>query len=234
MHDNAASILGLALRITPLTLSGAAVVGGEVHVTRSFISFSHTPEYVDGDTVEDKAADGGLCASYTTPPSFKNASLALALCDPNPSLHASLVGGTLLQPEVPLVPAAPVGWASPLEGAQVDVPVALEIWTRAIVGGKPAVVNPFWHWVFPMATLKMSGSRTMENGRMGVEFEGWSVGNSAVASTLAAFTEAPWEYTTNSAFQFARCAETVSTFGVSTAPTSTQGAFSPSFDPTFN
>lgn len=76
----------------------------------------------------------------------------------------------------------PVGWQSPTAAACGYDPanpngISLEVWTRAIVCGVPASVNPFWKFVVPRAYLDFKGERVIENGAMAHHFEGWGYGN---------------------------------------------------------
>lgn len=203
--DNATSVLGVALRITGLDEDGDPA-GLTSLVTKSFISFSFTPEYEEGDEQTEKMANGDLCLSYKHPNVFKRATLSLSLCDPDPYTHLLMAGGTALGVEN-------LGWAAPLSGDSPAAPVAIEVWSKAIVGGRQASVNPYWHYVFPYARMQLSGDRAMENGRMGVEFAGYSEGNASLGAVLTTADEAPWTYTTGSAIQYARAAAMPSTFG---------------------
>lgn len=93
-----------------------------------------------------------------------------------------------------------IGWAAPLSGT-VATPngVGLEVWSRAIIGGKPMAGTPYWRWVFPYGQFKMDGDRVLENGAMANVFTGESLGN-------AAFGDGPahdWNLGSLSAVQYA-------------------------------
>jgi hypothetical protein len=270
--DHAASVNGLALRVTKIDASGAPLVGlNNAFVTNAFMSQSFTPEYTEGEEIEEKAADGSVCVYYQMPDVLKRVTFELAICSPDPELYEMLVGGTILsaagtshtvtnkalatnvatltigahtiQVGASVVIAGvdatfdgtyvvtavtgttisyakvhadvtsgagtgtvteggPVsGWAAPLSGIE-STPngVSLEVWSRAIVGGKPASVNPFWRWVFPYTQMKLTGDRALENGMMANTFEGWGLGN-------ALWGDGPqndWDYTSDRAYQYAR------------------------------
>jgi hypothetical protein len=213
--DNASSVQGLALRLTPLTDEGL-VAGNTHYVTRQFISLSFTPEYEDADEITEKNADGSLCVQYKGNDSFKHVTVSLSICAPEPEMYHTLAGGTLLGPTGQA--AEHLGWAAPEVGSTPAPPVCIEVWSRAVVGGKMASVNPYWHWVFPQASLKLSGDRTLENGLLANGFEGLAVGNAGLQTALSAYDQAPWEYTTKSPMQYARVAEIPTTFG-SVTPT---------------
>lgn len=197
--DHAASVQGLALRVTKLGSTGAPLVGAENSwVTNAFMSMGFTPEYTEGEEIEEKAADGSVCVYYKMPDVLKRVTFELAICNPEPELQALMVGGTVLE-----VLTEPVGYAAPETGVDATPNgVSIEVWSRAIVAGKPAVVNPFWRWVFPYAQMKLSGDRTLENGMMANTFEGWGVGN-------ADWGDGPqndWDHTSERAYQHARAA----------------------------
>ena len=93
------------------------------------------------------------------------------------------------------------GWAAPLQGT-IPVPngVAIEVWSRAILGGRPAAVNPFWRWVLPYALTKMNGERVLENGAMANVFDGSSLGNVGFGTGPAK----DWLFPSTSAIVYAR------------------------------
>ena len=102
------------------------------------------------------------------------------------------------------------GWAAPAAGV-IPTPngIALEVWSRAIVGGKPAVLNPYWRWVIPYAQGKLEGDRTLENGALATVFSGYGLGNTA-------FGDGPandWLQPSASAIQYARDTGYASTEG---------------------
>lgn len=93
------------------------------------------------------------------------------------------------------------GWAAP---AANTVPNAngnsIEVWSRAIVGGKPATVNPYWRWLIPYAQGRLEGDRTLENGALASVFSGTGLGN-------ANFADGPnndWLFPATSAIQYVR------------------------------
>jgi hypothetical protein len=102
------------------------------------------------------------------------------------------------------------GWASPAIGA-VSNPngVSIEVWSRAIVAGRPAAVNPYWRWVMPFMITRLEGDRTLENGALANVFSGKGLGN-------AAWNDGPandWSFGSNSALMFNRDSSAVTTEG---------------------
>lgn len=199
--DHAASVQGVALRVCKLGADGRPLVGPKTSITTSaFMRFGFTPEYTAGEEIEEKGADGSVCIYYQAPDVLKRVSFSLAICNPSPELHEMLIGGNILLPETG---TDAIGYAAPAAGVD-STPngVAFEIFSRAIVQGKPAAENPYWRWVFPYARMKLTGDRVLENGAMANEFEGWGVGNANYGRGAAG----DWPYQTDRAYQYARAA----------------------------
>lgn len=201
-QDYAASISGSVIRVTRLQADGTLLIGASAsYVTKSMISVSMTPEYEDGDEFVQKNAAGEVCVTFKAPDTLKRVSIEIAICNPDPEFTEMVAGGNLLS-----TAGQSVGWAAPLTGVNANPNgVAVEVWSRAIVGGKPASTNPYWHWVFPYVTLRQSGDRTIENDILATAFEGYSLGN-------AGFNDGPaaplWAFPslTDRAYAYARTA----------------------------
>ena len=176
-QDYAASVQGVAIRVTRLNANGTlSTTAGDSITTTKFIRVSFTPEYEDGDEFTEKAADGTLCISFKAPDVLKRCNLEIAICEPDPEITALLSGGLLLTDTGGLA----VGWSAPLVGEDVSgYGVAVEVWSRAIAGGKPSVLYPYFHWMFPYVKTRQSGDRVIENGMLANTFQGWGVGNMA-------------------------------------------------------
>jgi hypothetical protein len=182
-HDNAASVGGLAIRVTKLDAAGALVTGASAsYVTKKFVSLGYTPEYEDGEEFTTKAADGTVCASWKTARTLKRVTLSIALCDPDPEFSQIIAGGTLLSSG-----GQTVGWKMPLVGVDATPNgVAIEVWSIANVGGRQTSTNLYWHFVFPYAQMQLSGERAIQNDMMATSFEGWAVGNTGFGDGPAA------------------------------------------------
>lgn len=177
-NDGASSVQGLRLRVTPLEVDGT-VTGDptpRVLTTEGFITASFSPEYEDGDEINEKSANGAVCISWKAPDSFKRINFSLSVCSPDPETATLLTGGSIIfDPDTDEI----LGYASPKVGDTADKPVALEIWSYANVDGKPAAGLPYWYWIFPYVTLRYDGDREFANGALANEFSGWGVGNDA-------------------------------------------------------
>lgn len=196
--DYASSIQAVAVRATKLGADGAPLVGvSNAFVTTQFTRVSFTPEYEEGEEINEKGADGTVCVYYKMPDTLKRVNLQVAICKPQPEIYEMLADGSLLENAT----AEVVGYATPLVGTEPNPDgLGLEVWSRAIVDGRPAAVNPYIRWVFPYAKMRMDGERALENGSMAHQFSGWALGN-------AAFGDGPvgdWTFPTTSPMQFAR------------------------------
>lgn len=170
--DFASSVQGQRLRITPLESDGTVTPSGHVLTTSGFISLTFTPEYEDGDEIAEKAADGSVCISWKADDSFKRVTVGLSLCSPDPEATAMLTGGDLLWNGTAID-----GYASPAVGALDQPAVALEVWSIANVGGKPATGLPYFRWLFPYVKVRFDGDREFGNGALANEFTGQGLGN---------------------------------------------------------
>ena len=194
-QDYAASVQGVAIRVTRLDAAGTLLNGaGDSYTTSAFLRTSFTPEYEEGDEIVEKSADGTVCVSYKAPDTLKRITMELAICEPDTELSQLISGGLLLRKNYGTF-ASPqnksVGWAAPSVG---DDPsgngVALEVWSFAVADGRRASTNPYFHWVFPYAKLRQSGDRVIENGMLATTFEGYGLGN----VTFGCGLDGRWEY----------------------------------------
>lgn len=178
-RDGASSILGTWMRVTALDVAGNIDPNKPVLNTKGFITATFSPQFEEGDEITEKAADGSVCVSFKVDDSFTRVDFSLSLCDVDPEVTALLAGGNVILDDSNQV----IGYSSPEAGSKVGNPVAIEIWSQAIVAGKPASDNPFWHWVFPYVKVRYEGDREIGNSRLANEFTGQGVGNSALVGT---------------------------------------------------
>jgi hypothetical protein len=209
--DYAASVSGVAIRVTKLNTDGS-LIDTESYTSKSFIRVSFTPEYEEGDEITEKNADGTVCVSFKAPDTLKRVTMEIAVCDPDPVLSSMLSGGVLLagEPTASATTSEPLGWASAAVGEDPSGNgVAVEVWSRAIVAGKPAQPNPFFHWVFPYVKTRLSGDRVIENGLLANTYEGFGLGNSAFAEGPddTGGTAWRWPEVTDRPYMYARTAE---------------------------
>lgn len=178
-RDGATSILGTWMRVTPLDVAGNIDTDKPVLNSKGFITATFSPQFEEGDEITEKAADGSVCVSFKVDDSFTRVDYSLSLCDVDPEVTALLAGGNVIVDEDGVV----VGYTSPVAGAKVGNPVAIEVWSQAVIAGKPASDKPFFHWVFPYVKVRYEGDREIGNSRLANEFTGQGVGNSALVGT---------------------------------------------------
>lgn len=181
-QDYAASVQGVALRVTRLDSVGNLMTGPmDSYTTSSFIRLSFTPEYEEGDEITEKAADGTVCVSFKAPDTLKRTTMEIAICDPDPEFTALVSGGLLLtRQSTPGDQATTksVGWAASQVGEDPSGDgVAVEVWSYAVQNGKRAATNPYYHFIFPYVKVRQSGDRVIENGLLANTFEGFGLGN---------------------------------------------------------
>lgn len=198
-QDYAASISGAVIRLTRLNADGTTMVGPSAsYVTRGFIHFTITPQYEAGTDTTIKAADGAPCVTYQTPDTLKRVNVSVAICNPDPEFTEMISGGTILSSG-----GQSNGWAAaPIGSDPTPNGVAIEVWSKAIVNGKVASTNPYWHWLVPFAVLRQTGDRVIQDGVLATDFSGWGTGNSVFHSGAAPL----WAYTTDRAYAYARTA----------------------------
>lgn len=188
-QDNAASVRGLALRVTRLSADGSPVSGSadgcDMYLSSGFISFTFTPSYAEADEISITNAAGEVCVYFKAPDTLQYVEFGLELCDPDPILTQMLIGGDVLTSATACEPdgmavadTAVVGYAAPALGTSAQGNgVAVEIWTQAVIGGKSANVCPYWHYLFPSAQFSLDGDRVIENGNLATVFAGRGTGN---------------------------------------------------------
>lgn len=178
-RDGASSVQGNMIRITRLNVDGSIDSNYPVLVTDGFISASFSPQFEDGDEINEKSANGAVCVSWKADDTLTRLDFSLSLCSPDPEASTLIAGGCIIRDENDEV----VGYTSVGVGEVVGNPVAIEIWSYANVGGKPAAGQPYWHWVFPYVKVRYEGDREFSNGLLSNEFSGQALGNTALATS---------------------------------------------------
>lgn len=209
-QEYASSIKGEALRIVELDATGA-ITGGDIYVIESFITVSFTPEYEDGEELTQKTAAGEICVDYKMPDVLKRVTLELAVCNPDPELDGLLVGNSA----VILDGADAIGWAAPPVGVSTQGGgVSLEIWSAAIVDGKPSSTLPYWRWLFPLTYLRPSGTREVGASIMANTYSGYGIGNKNYGAGVGTtWTDVATEIASGSPYLYVRTATAPPTAG---------------------
>lgn len=193
------SVQGVALRVTRLNAAGQAVSGSNSAYTMNrFVSMTFTPVYDGANTIQQQLANGNFSVTFQTSDIFQRIEASVQIAGPDPEFNEIAVGGTLLTEG-----GVTVGWKPVAPGA-VDQPngVALEIWSYAITGSRPAVDRPFYHWMFPRLFLHPSDDKTLENDVLNWNMSGWGNENPSFAGTGVP----GWSWATDRPYQYARVA----------------------------
>lgn len=96
-QNHAASVQGVAIRATRLAADGTPATGPYAsYVMEAFVRMTITPEYDDGDEIQEKGANGLLCVYYKAHDVLKRVTSEIAICEPDPEMTELLTGGTLL------------------------------------------------------------------------------------------------------------------------------------------
>ena len=202
-QDYAASVQGVAIRVTRLDAAGNLLNGpGDSYTTSAFMRVSFTPEYEEGDEIVEKSANGVICVSYKAPDTLKRVTMEVAICEPDAELTSLMSGGLLLRKTVNGSETS-VGWAAPGVG---DDPagngVSVEVWSFAVKDGKRAANLPYFYWVFPYVRLRQSGDRVIENGMLASTFEGYGLGNASFG--MGPDNRWEWPMATERPYSYAR------------------------------
>ncbi len=177
-QEYASSVMGAALRVTRLLSDGSLATGPSASyvLNSDFISLSFTPEYEEGDEHTQK----------------------IAICNPDPEFSEIIAGGTLLESAGQVV-----GYAPPPVGVDGNpYGSAIEVFSLALVNGKPSGANRYWRWVLPYAIMRPSGDRAIENGLLATTFTGWAVGNDEFDTGPDSAN--PWPFISDRPYQYAR------------------------------
>ena len=210
-QEYASSIKGEALRLTTLDATGA--VSTEKYIIQSFVTVSFTPEYEDGEELTQKNAAGEVCVSYKMPDVLKRVTLELAVCNPDPELDELLLANSYLIEDVG---GDAIGFAAPAVGVSTaGNGASLELWSSAIVDGKPSSTFPYWHWLFPLVHLRPSGTREVGPSIMANTYSGYGIGNKGYGTGVsAAWADFAAPITAGSPYMYVRTA---------TAPPTSEG-----------
>lgn len=171
--DGAGSVQALRMRIARLDATGATPAGASnMYVTDTIVKVDIKPQMVAGDDIEEKNGSGALCLTWRTQDVLKFQAVTLTVCSMDEELEEILGGGSVLTQT-----GSTVGYQSPQIG-QPAMPngISLEFWTRAIINGAPAALNPFRWWALPRLYLSRSDATYDSKGHLPV-FDGYAIEN---------------------------------------------------------
>lgn len=165
-------VQAVAMRVTALDISGVPLPGTDTMIiSNALTSLAVSPVYTDGDEIEEKGANGGVCVNYRSADTFKRLDVTITLCTPDPYLEAALSGGDVLEA------GGLVGFASPPLGIVTGNGVSIELWALRIDNGALDVDSPYAWYVYPRVQNLRLGDFTHQNGAILPVFSGQAVEN---------------------------------------------------------
>jgi hypothetical protein len=140
-------IQAVRLRVAKLDTNGVPLPGANnLYVTDAFVKVGFSPVYTDGDEIEDKNAQGAVCAYVKGDSTFKRGDLSVEVCTPDPYLVALLEGGSVLT----AFDGDRTGYAAPALGTLTTAQMSLEVWAKRIDQGTTDADSPYAWWVYPL------------------------------------------------------------------------------------
>lgn len=173
----AGSIQACMMRVSRLDAAGTTPVSATgMYVTDALVRMVASPEIEAGEEIVVKNACGVNALSLKSGDQTKRYNVELGLVNPDPELIELLVAGTLLVLSGP----DSVGFGVPrLNTVPTDNGVAIELWSKAVIGGVQATTLPWWRWAFPRTYQWKHGERNWENAAMANVLTGIAVENAA-------------------------------------------------------
>lgn len=198
-YSNAGSIHALLAKFTALDAAGAPMSGPDnVFWTDSLIKVGLGLTLNEPDAVRQPKGDGGTCMVYQAPKTIDALEVSeFSFCTPDPRNTEFLAGGEIILGTGARAGQA-IGYAAPKVG-QAAKPngVAVELWSRAIVG---AAQVGFFHWLFPRLSLVQSGDGFTIGGEdpLTPTFNGTGAEN----VNFGGGADGDWLYTSDRVFQW--------------------------------
>lgn len=200
-YDGAGSVYALGLRISKLDSNGAPIVGANnSYLTQALVKIELGLEYEDAKEVTQLNGSGDVCIEFQAPYTLKRGSIAgLQLCQPDPNILQFLIGGDTINDNAVPTPNQ-IGYRAPLTGVE-EIPngVAVEAWSRAVIGSAFARALPYLHWTMPQCYFMPTGNMILAaDGSVLPELQGYSIQNPGFGSgpnnDITTPTDRVWQY----------------------------------------
>ena len=169
---------GKMMRLTLLDECGAVVEGpASTLVTKSFVSVTPTPNYLEAEEISQADADGELCIDDRSDPALRWVDLSIIVCVTDPQMINLITGDPLVVDDATPTPNT-VGFRinAALTGT---ANFALEIWSgitgqSCAAGGTPA----YGYWLYPWVKDAQWGEWVHQNGALVLTFTARAVNDS--------------------------------------------------------
>lgn len=169
---------GKMMRITKLDECGAPVEGAtSTLVTKSFVSVTITPNYLDAEEISQADANGDLCIDDRSDPALRWLDLSIVVCTEDPTMINLITGDPLVLDDA--VAPNTVGFRidADLSGS---ASFALELWSGITGQACNAAGFPaYGYWLFPWVKDAQWGEWVIENGALTFTWEARAVMDSA-------------------------------------------------------
>jgi hypothetical protein len=159
-----------ALRVTKVDAAGNVVAGSNSYVSDNIISLGLRPNIEEGQTFSARNGCGCSIARFKANDTFNWFEFTLAQAALEPEMMALLLGSPTIVDGSDVVGQA---FAGALACDDDEPAVALEYWTKHIVGSGQDGTYPWIHWVFPKTVWRL-GDNTFEEGIANPTVEGFS------------------------------------------------------------
>ena len=154
------------IRVAKLTTAGAPSAGASNgYASDAQIQLNWSTVIEAGDEGVQKNGAGTICSTFKNPDSVKRVDLSMDLCKLDSQLLALLTQGDTFEDAADSFKV--IGGQLPLSTTELNIPLCLEVWTRAWDGSQQAVPTfttpdgAYWHWVFPLCHF-VPGATTLD------------------------------------------------------------------------
>lgn len=171
-NDCLPQIQACAIRVAVLDSNGVPSPGAnKLYTSDALTTLTLTPNYTDGETIEERNACGGLCVSYRSLDTLNWFDVELTICSHDPYLVEMLGQGDVL------TSGGVRGYAFPPIGTIGEQGVSVELWAKRIDGGDLHAEWPYAWYTLPKLRNLRHGPRTFGNASQLPSFTGQAVEN---------------------------------------------------------
>ncbi len=140
-------------RITKVDGNGNVVAGSNAYITDTALTVSVTPNIETGTAVSVRNGCGCKISSFKFPDTFNWFEFAFADTTLEPAMQALMLGADTIVDGSDVVGLA---YPSSLACDEDEPAVALEFWTKHIVGSGQDTAFPWVHFVFPLTIWQLA------------------------------------------------------------------------------